>query len=274
MSYILVTMQINVVVNLYRKYTLRGYFQSMTVNLFIYTLAVLLLGFRGFRHDMEASVYLERSILNDYIAALKSGNPTPGGGSVAAVMAQLSAALLHMACEISAGSCIQKNPQKSADLNALCLKLDEMVERADSLARDDEAAYLAVSKAFKMKCTCEEDKLTKQKLTQDACLEAAEVPLQVIALVNQALELLSVAQELINSSLMSDVAICICALQASAKSARYLVYANLAYLDRDKAEGVYQTVEESYARVVKRSLEMQDILDASLLSIPQGKEGN
>lgn len=43
MSYILVTMQINVVVNLYRKYTLRGYFQSMTVNLFIYTLTVLLL---------------------------------------------------------------------------------------------------------------------------------------------------------------------------------------------------------------------------------------
>ena len=209
--------------------------------------------------------------LIDYINSLKSTKPAPGGGSVAAVLTELSAALLHMACAISAHSS-QNSDEKRAKLNVICERIDACLERAESLALQDEEAYREVSRAFKKKAQNDEEIIVRKATIQQACSMASEVPCDVIDLAYDTLTLTSDVAPYINKSLLSDVAIVVAIVQASAKSALYLVHANLGYLDSSEAQRVYKRADKTFTSLKEMAYSLETKLDEQLLVAPTLRE--
>ena len=209
--------------------------------------------------------------MDQYINELKSTKPAPGGGSVAAILAELSAALLHMACTISAQSS-QATEEKRSKLNVVCERIDACLVRGDSLALQDEEAYREVARAFKTKARTSEESSERKKTIEVACLNACAIPCEVIDLAKDVLLLAKDVLPYINRSLMSDVAIVVAIVQAASKSALYLVHANLSYLDIDDAHRVYKRAHESYNSIAHDVSILQEKLDAILLSTPLSGE--
>ncbi len=210
--------------------------------------------------------------MKDYIYAVSSTNPTPGGGSVCAVVAQLSSALASMACSISAQSKTNTNAQQSSELKALSNELDECIALGEQLAQQDEFAYQQVLSAFKLNSSTDEEKEIRQKAIKESCSLAAQVPLEVIELSARVFNLTYKASHMINKSLLSDVAIVVALLQAVSKSALYLVHANLAYLDISDAQRVYKMADEQCNSLACQINLLQEELDSKLLLYPHTKD--
>ncbi len=157
--------------------------------------------------------YCDRS-LKEYLTALASSDPVPGGGAASALTAAMGTALLAMA-----GRYACRRPGNSA---AVRKRLRAVVRRADALTRRllrdadrDAAAYLAFSRAPGGSARRER-----------ARRRAIEVPMNVAGLCYEAVEL---APDLVRHGsphLTSDVEIAVEILYASYRSALINVRVN------------------------------------------------
>ena len=121
-------------------------------------------------HEIDQSrAPLRETSLGDYLDAVSSSMPTPGGGSVAAVVAALSAALGSMVAAIST--------KKSANdqilsLATACSGFGETFLR---LSAEDQAAFDAVMRALKLP----KDDPTRPAQVEATVQAAAQAPLAV-----------------------------------------------------------------------------------------------
>jgi formiminotetrahydrofolate cyclodeaminase len=141
--------------------------------------------------------------LDAYLERLASDAAVPGGGSAAALVASLGAALAAMVARIA-----RRNPKNATSTEAL----DAIVERADSLRAEiaearlrDEAAYAAVVAAQALPKETEAAQAERRQALDDALARAAEEPLSATALSLQVLELLEKLLEFPIQALRSDV---------------------------------------------------------------------
>lgn len=129
---------------------------------------------------------LRDATIGDYLEEVASATPTPGGGSVAAVVAALASALGSMVTAISAA--------KSTDdyLKRLAAKCASYSELFLQLAAEDEAAFEAVMAALSLP---QGDPSRTARL--ESCVQAAaQTPL---AVARTCLELLAVLASLATS---------------------------------------------------------------------------
>jgi len=134
-----------------------------------------------------------------YLDRLASADPTPGGGSAAALTGALGAALVAMVARITAGTASHPTAE------AIATEADALRARLRAARPIDEAAYGAVVTAMALPKSTDALKGERTARLQAALAGAAAAPL---ALVELALELFRLAQraaELRNAHLMSDV---------------------------------------------------------------------
>jgi formiminotetrahydrofolate cyclodeaminase len=144
--------------------------------------------------------------LSGYLDRLASSDPTPGGGSAATIVAAAGAALVAMAARITAGS--PKHAEKRERALRIAQRADELRERL-LLARDrDEAAFSAFMSA-------------RGDDRQTALREAAQAPLDAIALTLDVQRLAREALSLENPHLASDVG---CAGEFASAAVEALAY--------------------------------------------------
>ncbi|GAC1405859.1 MAG: hypothetical protein NVSMB64_11050 [Candidatus Velthaea sp.] len=140
---------------------------------------------------------------DQYLERLASAEPTPGGGSAAALTGALAAALVAMVARITLSS--EKLAGVHADASALVREADAL-RTAFSVARPtDEAAYGAVVAASAMPRATDPEKTARHARLQAALSGAAEAPLGVADLAVRTLALCGRAAALRNVHLMSDV---------------------------------------------------------------------
>jgi len=137
--------------------------------------------------------------VSDYLTALSSEHPTPGGGSAATIVAAMGAALVAMVARIC-----EANP-KYAGLRGLAL---DLIRRADGLRdacvvarRRDEAAFALVVEASALP----KDAPDRAQRLEGALREAAAEPLHAAALALEVMQLASRLLEIPNKNLTSDV---------------------------------------------------------------------
>lgn len=129
--------------------------------------------------------------VREFIEQVASGEPVPGGGSVAAFAAGLAAGLAEMVARHTLG---RRN----------CRGLDEtmsgLIERAAVLrARlllavdEDSEAYGRVLQAYRMAKASDDEKRIRHEAIQEALRGAARVPLLVAQMAMELLDLLSTA---------------------------------------------------------------------------------
>lgn len=122
---------------------------------------------------------LEHSTIADFLSALGSPEPTPGGGSAAAMLAAIAAGLVEMTARVSANrqSLAVQRPQLLAlaeqgrDLRAAILRL----------ANEDIAAYGEVAAAYRLPKSTSDETTARNAAIQRALITATDVPLAIAA---------------------------------------------------------------------------------------------
>ena len=115
--------------------------------------------------------------LKDFLGKTAGNEPIPGGGSVSALNAALSAALTEMVANLTVGK--KKYEDKEASMLEIIRQAADY-QREFSVDIDaDSDAYNKVFEAFKLPKETEEDKAERSRQIQAATKIAAEIPLKV-----------------------------------------------------------------------------------------------
>ena len=114
-------------------------------------------------------------LATEYLAAVASNEPVPGGGSVAATVGALAAALAEMVCRFSVGR--HDDPETNATIDAILARMITKRLRLENLALEDENAYATYRSASELSRSTPEDKDVRRQALQDALVGAAAVPL-------------------------------------------------------------------------------------------------
>jgi len=168
------------------------------------------------------------SAIETYLSDAASGQPTPGGGSVSALVGALAAAMSEMSANFTSGK--KKFASVAARIDAA---LGELVEcrRLLLAAMDRDAeAYAAVGAAYAMPRETDEQKAARKRAIAAALRDAMQVPLAVM---RECAHVARVAETLVdigNPNLITDVGVSAVLAEAACAAARFNVEVNLKYL--------------------------------------------
>lgn len=143
--------------------------------------------------------------LHAYVAAVASGEPTPGGGSVVAVVAALGAALARMVGNLTLGR--EGRAEAAVELEPVLARVADLQARLLRLAEADEEAYGDYIAATGLPKQTEAERATRRAAMQAALGEAAVVPLAVAEGCADLAEAIEPVARLGNRRLLPDVAI-------------------------------------------------------------------
>jgi formiminotetrahydrofolate cyclodeaminase len=181
----------------------------------------------------------QRSI-DEFLDRLASADPTPGGGSAAAIMGAMGAALVSMVCNVSIG----KKGYESAEpeFRAVLAKSEALRHRLAGMVAEDVAAFDGLMAAYKLPKTSEDDKARRADAIQASLHRATEVPLECARACAEVIELARRAADHGYRHVISDAGVGVAAADAALRSAALNVIINAPSLkDRRFAD---QAVEE------------------------------
>ena len=116
----------------------------------------------------------------EFISALASKEPVPGGGGAAAYVAALGMALGNMVGNLTVGK--KKYKDAEEEILALMQRGEELMQRLQALVSEDAAAFQPLSDAYRLPSGTEEEKALKEEAIQKALPEAARVPMEIAKL--------------------------------------------------------------------------------------------
>ena len=186
---------------------------------------------------------LIKNTIENFINLLASESPTPGGGSVAGLANVLSAALLHMFCQISIKTATDEEKELFSKLTA---ELKEIIEKSKILIDEDAAAFDAVMTAFKLPKQTESEKEVRKQQIQNALFKAAEVPLENMKISVALIEIAEEINERGNKNAISDYRSAIYMAKAAYQCAKENVLINIESI---KDEGKKQTIFDELKKI-------------------------
>ena len=160
-----------------------------------------------------------------FLDALSSPDPTPGGGTAAAVVGAVGVSLLSMVSGLA-----KTRHQTEAEAQALAAArtaLGGIRERLVTLADTDTEAFNQVMAAYRLPKTTDEEKVARKAAVQRALGAATDAPLETLRAAADAVAQARTVAESGNRSAESDVRVAIELLEAAAASAAANVEINL-----------------------------------------------
>ncbi|HVO53368.1 MAG TPA: cyclodeaminase/cyclohydrolase family protein [Solirubrobacterales bacterium] len=171
--------------------------------------------------------------IDEWLGALGSRTPTPGGGAAAALAAATAASLISMVAEYTTG---ERWADRSKQMESLGERARKLGGEAVGLADEDAAAFAAVGDAYSMPKATESERVARDAAIQTALACAAQPPRRVGEL---AIELIGLAGPLIesgNPNVISDVAVAASLAGAALESAIVNVEVNGGALSDEHAK--------------------------------------
>ena len=187
--------------------------------------------------------------LHGWLDALASDTSTPGGGAAAALMIATGAALVEMVCGLTIGR------EKYREVEPLMIQTREKAAAlrvtAESLHREDSAAFDAVSAAYALPKGTPEEKQARSAQIQEALRGATEVPLRTVVAGVELLDLAASIAQVANPNVISDVGAGTLAARAGTDAASLNVSINLASIkDQEYVAMQKAALEALLARAV------------------------
>lgn len=178
------------------------------------------------------------------LEALSSSNPTPGGGTAAAIAGAMGTSLLVMVTALS------KSKNNTDDEKAALAKarevLQPIVAQMKLLADRDAQSFDRVMAAYRLPKVSDNDKAARTQAIQSALQGATTVPLETLRTCAEALKHARVVAEFGNAAAASDAGVAIGLLRAAANGAHANVQTNLEAI---KDEAFKTTTGEEAARL-------------------------
>lgn len=180
--------------------------------------------------------------LETFADELNSKAPVPGGGSVAALVGSLGAALAGMVGALTTGK--KKYAAYEEDIQRILKQAEDLqLELMDQIDRDANN-FLPLSKCYGLPAGTEEEKAEKGKKMQAALKKAVTAPVDIIKLSFRALKLQEELVEKGSRLALSDVGCGALCLQSSMKMAWLNVIINLKSIhDEDFVRSIRQETE-------------------------------
>jgi len=160
-----------------------------------------------------------------FLDELASSSPAPGGGSAAALLAAIGAALVSMVGNLTVGK--KKYADVQEDIQRILDRSEELRHKCIDLLESDVSAYTQVTKAYKMPRETEEQKAARSAAIQEALKYATAVPMDLAETCVEILKLCPECAEKGNVRAVSDVGVGALAAEAALRSAALNVLINL-----------------------------------------------
>ena len=196
--------------------------------------------------------------LTGFLGAVASSAPAPGGGSVAAHVGALGAALAQMVAGLTIGK--KKYAAVDSEMKELAIRAAALANTLSALVKRDAEAYTRVSDAYSLPKETDSEKSTRDAAIQAALVEAADVPLETARACAEVADLALAAAERGNTNAASDAGVAALLAEAGCKGASYNVLINAASITdksvaarlREDVEGVVRRVSEVAAKVAAK----------------------
>ncbi|MBV9691498.1 MAG: cyclodeaminase/cyclohydrolase family protein [Ktedonobacteraceae bacterium] len=177
-------------------------------------------------------MYLEKPLI-DYLNDLTSSQPTPGGGSAAALSGAMAAGLANMVVQLTLGK--TKDASLDQELERIAQHIEELRLRFQLLMQQDIEAYGRLSAAFKMPRASDEERELRSRQIQKQLFDAALVPLEITEHAATLLRYCQRVAEIGNVNVLSDVAVSTLLAASAGNGASWMVLTNLKMM-KDQAQ--------------------------------------
>ncbi len=192
-----------------------------------------------------------------------SESPAPGGGSIAAYMGALAAALGTMVANLSAHKAGWDERWEEFSNYADGGRI--LVDRLTALVDEDTEAFNRIMAVYAMPKSTDEEKAARTEALEKATLYATEVPLNTMKTAFDAFELLEVMAREGNPASVSDAGVGALAARAAVLGAQLNVRINASGLkDRTRAEALCDEADEIATLANMREQEILSIVNSKI----------
>ena len=167
---------------------------------------------------------IKETAIEQFLDALASSGATPGGGSAAAIIGAMGAALVSMVCNLTIGK--KKYADVEAEMKTVRGKAEALRHKLTGMIEDDVKAFDAVMGAYGLPKETDADKAARDKAIQAALKQATEVPMRCCHAAREVIDLAAVASEKGNVNVISDAGVAVLAAYAALRSAALNVFTN------------------------------------------------
>ena len=194
--------------------------------------------------------------LRKYIEDASSGTPTPGGGSVAALVGALGTAMASMASSLTIGN--EKFKNVEPEIRVILGKCNEGREELLNMVNEDIECYGCVTEAYSLPKSTDNEKKERTAAIQEALKKAVDVPLKVLNCCLKVLEEIRRLADITNPNLISDVGVAALMTNAALLGGKLNVDINIASI-RD------ETLVRKVGREAKKlELKAQTLLNETM----------
>ncbi|MBR3400284.1 MAG: glutamate formimidoyltransferase [Prevotella sp.] len=197
--------------------------------------------------DAEKKPLLADLSVRDFAQETSRESPAPGGGTIAAYMGALGAALGTMVANLSSHKAGWDS--RCPEFSVWADKGQALIGELLHLVDEDTEAFNRIMAAFGMPKKTEEDKAARSKAIQEATLYAAQVPLRTMKASFAAFEICRAMAETGNPNSVSDAGVGALAARAAVLGAGLNVKINAASLkDRATSDALVAEAEHLMAK--------------------------
>ena len=183
---------------------------------------------------------MTQSSVEKFLDDLASGKPTPGGGSAAAIVGAMGAALVSMVCNVTIGK--KGYEAVEAEMRSVLSESERVRRRLTAMVAEDIAAFDSMLAAYKLPKATEEDRAARAAAIQAGLRRATEVPLDCARVCAEVIALSRRASEQGYINVISDGGVGVLAGFTGLRSAALNVYINAPAL-KDRAFAERATAE-------------------------------
>lgn len=175
--------------------------------------------------------------LEEWLDAVASDAPEPGGGAVAALVGGLAAALVSMVGRFTVGR--PKYAAVEDDAEAALAASEVLRAELSGLVAEDAAAFRAVAAAYRLPKATPAERAARVAAIQAALPGATEAPLRVMEAARAVLGLAATLAEIGNRAVRSDAGAAALLAAAALRAASLSVRENLAAMtDHDQRDAL------------------------------------
>ncbi len=199
-------------------------------------------------------MFKDKTIL-EFVNQAASNEPTPGGGSIAALNGAIAYSLAQMVANLSIGK--EKYAEVEAEMKAL-------VEKTESLRQDllndidkDASSFDEVMRAFKLPKSTDEEKKARSAKIQAGYKYAASVPLSVAKKQVEAMDLIEFVVKHGNKNAVTDGLVAMMNARTGCLGALLNVKINLGSIKDQEFVADYKVqIEKLEQEAITRELEL------------------
>ncbi|MBC7342199.1 MAG: cyclodeaminase/cyclohydrolase family protein [Clostridia bacterium] len=154
-----------------------------------------------------------------------SSSPTPGGGSVSALVGSLGAAMVAMVANLTVGK--EKYREVEGEVKGILAQVYELIEKLEQLVERDISDFSNFMQVYKMPKETEEEKRIREEAKQRALKAATDTPFTIAESCLEGLRLAEKLSLIGNKGAISDVGVGAYVCDAALRSALLSVDINL-----------------------------------------------